>query len=200
MICPETAAPASSRPPGQGALSRRELLLRGGGGLLALAVLGGSATGCGVDEPPEPDPLEAELAAARRDSGLAAAAAAAAPAALRPALSEVAAERSRHATALVEELARAAGKPTPTESETESAPGAAPSTAGSPSPGAPTGPPPGVRDVVAALKASAERAGRLTPTLSGYRAGLMGSIAAACTTTYTVGLPEEETAREKRPK
>ena len=48
-----------------------------------------------------------------------------------------------------------------------------------------------VRDVAEALKKSAESATKLVPTLAGYRAGLMGSIAAACTAAHTVGLSVE---------
>ncbi len=150
--------------------------------VLAAAVIGPAALACST-EPPAPDPLEAELESARADSELAAAAAAAAPREIAPALSVVADERARHATALVEELARAAGKPTPTET-----PAATPETKDSAATAAPA-PPPTLADVIAALRRSAESAARLAPTLSGYRAGLMGSIAAACTTSYTVGLP-----------
>ncbi len=150
--------------------------------VLAAAVIGPAALACST-EPPAPDPLEAELESARADSELAAAAAAAAPREIAPALSVVADERARHATALVEELARAAGKPTPTET-----PAAAPETKDSAATAAPA-PPPTLADVIAALRRSAESAARLAPTLSGYRAGLVGSIAAACTTSYTVGLP-----------
>ncbi|MEI6251740.1 MAG: hypothetical protein WCP30_02950 [Mycobacteriaceae bacterium] len=162
-------------------LTRRRVLADGGRGLLALAFIGAASTACGAGKPPAPDPLEAELEAARRDSDLAAAAAKAAKPAVVPALNEVAAERARHATALVEELSRAAGKPTPT------------TTSESPTPTASSapGPPPSVRDVAEALRKSAESATSLAPTLSGYRAGLMGSIAAACTASFTVGLPTE---------
>ena len=101
-----------------------------------------------------------------------------------PALIEVSAERARHATALVEELSRAAGKPTPTPgADTTSTTASATST--------PT-PPSSVGDVVAALRRSADNAAKLAPTLSGYRAGLMGSIAAACTTSWMVGLTPAE--------
>ena len=160
--------------------------------VLAAAVIGPAALACST-EPPAPDPLEAELESARADSELAAAAAAAAPREIAPALSVVADERARHATALVEELARAAGKPTPTET-----PSAAPETKDSETTDSETtdsaataapAPPPTLADVIAALRRSAESAARLAPTLSGYRAGLAGSIAAACTTSYTVGLP-----------
>ncbi len=162
-------------------LTRRRVLADGGRGLLALALVGVAATACGTGKPPGPDPLEAELEAARHDSELATAAAKAAKPALAPALNEIAAQRARHATALVEELARAAGKPTPTTT---------PDTTTTPPPGPPA-PPPSVRDVAEALRKSAESATKLVPTLSGYRAGLMGSIAAACTASYTVGLPSD---------
>ena len=163
-------------------LSRRRVIAGGGRGLLALALLGASisTTACGPGKPPEPDPLEAQLDSARRDSDLAAAAAKAAPRPVVPALMVIADERARHASALVEELARAAGKPTPT-STAEATTSAAP-------PSGKPAPPPRVEDVVKALRASADSATKLTPNLSGYRAGLMGSIAAACTTAYTVGL------------
>ncbi len=164
-----------------GMLTRRRILADAGRGLLALTFVGTTAAACGTGKPPTPDPLEAELEAARRDSDLASAAAKAAKPAFAPALSEIAAERARHAAALVEELARAAGKPTPTStSETTTAPAT----------GAPAAAPT-VRDVADALRRSAESATKLVPTLSGYRAGLMGSIAAACTASVTVGLPTE---------
>lgn len=160
--------------------SRRQVLDGGVRGLLALALLGPAATACG-SEPPGPDPLEAQLEAARRDSDLASAAAAGATPVVARALTVVAEERARHATALIEELARAAGRPTPTETSPEASPT---TTAAGPAP-----PPPVLRDVIEALRRSARSASELAPTLSGYRAGLMGSIAAACTACYTVGLP-----------
>lgn len=166
-------------------LTRRRVLADGGRGLLALALVGMTATACGTTKSPEPDPLETELAAARSDSDLAAAAAKAAKPAIAPALNEVAAERGRHAAALLEELSRAAGKPIPTPTETTSA---------APTPDKPA-PPPTLREVSEALQKSADRATKLAPTLSGYRAGLMGSIAAACTASFTVGLPTETRTR-----
>jgi hypothetical protein len=169
--------------PGPDAVSRRRVLVAGGRSVLALALVAAAASACG-SAAQGPDPLEAELAAARKDSELAAAAAKAALPAIAPALSVVADERSRHATALVEELARAAGKPTPTSSGPD---GTTP-TAASSAPPAPPGPPPSVQDVIVALRRSADSAATLAPTLSGYRAGLLGSIAAACTASYTWGL------------
>lgn len=173
----------------------RRRLLEAGHALLMLALVAPAAAACG-SKPAAPDPLEEQLAAARRDSDLATAASKAAPAAVLPALVEVAAERARHAAALIEELARAAGKPIPTETlagtPAESARGqtSAAASAASKPPGPPP-PPPSVADVATALRRSAESAAALVPALSGYRAGLLGSIAAACTTAYQVGLPAE---------
>jgi hypothetical protein len=45
-----------------------------------------------------------------------------------------------------------------------------------------------VANVAAALKQSADQATGLAARLSGYRAGLVGSIAASCTAAYTVAL------------
>ncbi len=159
------------------ALSRRRVLTGGSRGLLALALIGTAVTACGSTGSSEPDPLEAELSAARADSELAAAAAKSAPPEIAPALIELSAIRARHATALVEELSRAAGKPTPTSSA-----------AATPSSAVPATPAPTPKDVVAALRRAGENAAKLAPTLSGYRAGLLGSIAAACTTASTIGL------------
>ena len=158
-------------------LSRRSALTSGGRGLLALALVGTATMACGAGAPDEPDPLEAVLAAARADSELATAAARAAAPNMVPALLVVAAERARHATALVEELARAAGTPTPTSvAETTSASAqAAPESATRAA-------------VISALRRSADDAAKLAPTMSGYRAGLLGSIAAACTASATVAL------------
>lgn len=161
------------------ALTRRRVLADGGRGLLALAVLGSAVTACGSGAPAGPDPLEQQLELARHDAELATAAAKAAPPDLTRALTEVAAERARHATALIEEIARAARKPVPTSSDTTS-----PTTTSMTAV-----PPPGAADVVATLRSSADSATKLAPTLSGYRAGLMGSIAASCTALYSVSLP-----------
>lgn len=159
------------------ALSRRRVLAGGSRGLLALALIGTAVTACGSTGSSGPDPLEAELSAARADSELAAAAAKSAPPGIAPALIELSAVRARHATALVEELSRAAGQPTPTSSA-----------AATPSSAPPAAPAPRPQDVIAALRRSGENAAKLAPTLSGYRAGLLGSIAAACTTASTIGL------------
>jgi len=175
--------------PGSG-INRRRLLTDGSRAALALVVLGPVATACGVGKAPEPDPLEAQLEAARSDSTLAKAAATGTPA-MAPALLVVAAEREQHATALIEELARAAGKPTPDPTAT---PAAEATTAAAAS--EPPAPPPTVRQVADALRRSADSAAAQAPTLAGYRAGLLGSIAASCTALHTVGLLPRE--RKKR--
>ncbi len=168
-------------------LSRRRMLATSGRGLLALALVGTTTVGCGPSKPPGPDPLEAQLQAARQDSELATEAAKSAPPPAAAALREVAAQRARHADALVEELARAAGEPIPTETTT--------ATSTAPAPSDKPAPPPTVGDVVGALRKSADSAAELVPSLSGYRAGLLGSIAASCTAAFTVALKAERKQR-----
>jgi hypothetical protein len=157
-------------------VSRRRALAGG----VALAVLGIAVPACSSPPaPPAVDELVSQLALARRDSELAAAAAAAAANPVSAALTEVAAERARHAQALQTEIARLAINPTSTSPATTS-----PTTTGS----AAAAPPPPLADVVRSLRASATSASQLASTSSGYRAGLLGSIAAACTASYTVAL------------
>jgi hypothetical protein len=152
----------------------------------ALAALGVVASACG-DSPPKAPAVEqllGPLDQARHDSALAAAAAAAVgnPPQVAAALSVVANQRAAHARALSTEISRAAGKLSTSSSETASA---------GPTPAAPAGPPPPpppVSDVINALRASADNAARLVSSESGYRAGLLASIAASCTASYTVAL------------
>lgn len=155
-------------------VSRRRVLAGGA----ALAVLGVIVPACSSPPaPPAVDELESQLTLARHDNELAAAAATAAAPPVRAALTEVASERAQHAKALATEIARLAVNPTSTTSETTS-----------PTSTAPAGPPPSLSDVVNSLRASAASAGQLATTLSDYRAGLLGSIAAACTAAHTVAL------------
>lgn len=157
-------------------VTRRRVLAGGA----ALAALGITASACGSqqEQPPAVDPLKAQLTLARHDSELAAAAATTASPRVAAALKQVASERAQHATALSAEIDRVAGIASGTSSSTTT------TTTTSAAPG----PPPALSDVVGALRASAGSAGQLAITESGYRAGLMGSIAAACTAAYTVGL------------
>lgn len=155
-------------------------------GAAALAALGVVASACG-ESPPKPPAVEnllGPLDQARKDSALAGAAAAAIGVApqIAAALTVVATQRAAHARALSTEIARAAGKLTSSSSETTP-----PSTSSQAEPGPPPPPPP-VSDVINSLRASAESAGRLVTTESGYRSGLLASIAASCTASYQVAL------------
>lgn len=159
-------------------LSRRRLLA----GAAALTLLAVSAAACGSPPPPpEADELSAQIDRARADSQLATDAARTARGPLAQTLTAVAAERSAHAQALSDELTRVLGAEPPTSTPATST--AAPVA------------PPTVRDVIGALRQSAESATGLAADFSGYRAGLMASIAAACTAAYQVALapPPKET-------
>jgi hypothetical protein len=154
------------------AVNRRRLLAAGG----LLAVL---AVAAACDSAPPPvDKLEAQRQLALRDSELVTAAAVTAPPEMTQVLTEVAAERAEHAHALATEIGRLAGDaaPSPTETSEQAADFE------------PAPPPPRVSDVVAALREAADSAGSLATELSGYRAGLLASIAAACTAAGTVML------------
>lgn len=154
----------SSPPP----VSRRRVLAAGA----TLALFGAVASACGT-APPAPDALEAQVTLARRDAGLAAAAAGSVTTPVTDALRAVAERRQAHARVLTAEINRLADP----QAESTTAP-TEPAQAGRAS----------VADVVAALQDSAQRATDLATSSSGYRAGLLGSIAAACTVDHTVTL------------
>jgi hypothetical protein len=164
-------------------ISRRGVLAGGA----ALAVLGAGVSACGQSPPKAPaaEELLGPRDQAWHDSTLAAAAATAVGLApqIAAALSVVATQRAAHARALSTEIARVANKAASSTSETPSPSSATPGAAPAPPP-----PPPPVSDVIDALRGSAESASRLVATSSGYRAGLLGSIAASCTASYTVAL------------
>jgi hypothetical protein len=152
-------------------VSRRRVLF----GAAALALLGSTATACKSSPPPaDVDEMAAQLDRARSDSQLAADAAPAAPPPLVQALTAVSSERSKHAQALSDELVRMVGKDAPTATPT--------STTAQPVK------PPTVQDVIGALRESADSAAQLAAKQSGYRAGLLGSIAASATAAHTVAL------------
>ena len=169
--------------PSAGPVINRRGVLAGGAALAAVGVV---VAACG-ESPPKPPAVEdllGPLDQARKDSALASAAAAEIghPPQIAAALTVVATQRTAHARALSTEISRAAGKFTSSSSE---------STSPSPSQAEPAGPPPPpppVSDVINSLRASAESASRLVATESGYRAGLLASIAASCTASYTVAL------------
>ncbi|GAB1816800.1 hypothetical protein [Mycobacterium sp. MUNTM1] len=162
-------------------VNRRDVLAGG----VAFAALGAVVTACGkpAPKPPAVEQLLGPLDQARHDSTLAGAAAAAVgnPPQVAAALTVVASQRAAHARALSAEISRAAGKLA--TSPTSEAP--SPSQA---QPAGPPPPPPPVSDVIDALRVSADSASRLVGTESGYRAGLLASIAASCTASYTVAL------------
>ena len=166
-------------------VTNRRGVLAGGAALAALGVV---ASACGESGPKAPavEELLGPLDQARHDSALAAAAAAAVgnPPQIAAALTVVATQRAAHARALDTEIFRA-GKFSSSSSET-ARPSPSPSAPGTPPP--PPPPPPPLADVVNSLRASAESASRLVATSLGYRAGLLGSIAASCTASYTVAL------------
>ena len=162
------------------------MLIGAGRGIAAVALLGQTVSACASSPtPPAVEDLKAQLELAERDSQTARDAAAAANPVAAPALAEVASERSEHARALAEEIARAAGEPEQTTTETATT---------TTSTSAQAGPPPSVRDVINALRESADSATALAAELSGYRAGLLGSIAASCTACYQVALVFREPA------
>jgi hypothetical protein len=167
-------------------LTRRRLLLGALPATLAFGVLG-SATACAPAPPPaDLADLRTQFERAHADSNLATEAAAAATA--RPqlvaALATVASERSEHAAALADEITRMTDGEAPTTSTL------APTTTTAEAPTTPT-----ADDVAQALRASAADAAQLAARLSGYRAGLLGSIAAACTASYQVALGNPGQAR-----
>ena len=146
-------------------------------GTAVLALVGASGVACGSSAPPpELAELTSQLDAARSDSQLASDAATTAQPPMRPALAAVSSERSKHAEALSNEIARLTGEPTTSSSTTTTSAAQA---------AAPT-----MKDVIAALRESADSAGQAAAQLSGYRAGLLGSIAASCTAAYTVTLAD----------
>jgi len=161
----------------QTAIDRRRVLT--GAGILALLAV--AAPACGSSPTPlAVDDLQAQRLLAQRDSELAAAAGAGVTGpdakALAAALEQVSLERAEHARALATEIARAAGKPAPDVPDNTTPPAV------------PDAPVPTVSQVVNALRAAAESAGKLAVSSSGYRAGLLASIAASCTASYAVAL------------
>lgn len=154
----------------------RRRVLTGGVALAALAI---ATPACSSPPaPPTVDELVAQVSLARQDSELATAAAVGAAEQVNRALKQVATERSQHAQALTTEIQRLAPPSSTTTSPTTTASAAAAA-------------PPPLADVVKSLKASADSARELAITSSGYRAGLLGSIAASCTASYTVALAFE---------
>lgn len=175
-----------------GAVGRRDVLVGAGRAVLGLTLVALTASACSDKPPPDVEDLRTQLASAAGDSELARAATPAAPRALVPALTQVASERARHAQAIADEISRTLGTLVPATATTTPAP--TPSTGPQSATAAPV-PPPSVADVVAALRQAAQSAAQSAARESGYRAGLLGSIAAACTASYTVTLAAAGTAQ-----
>lgn len=140
-------------------------------GATALPLVAGCSSSGDADTPAEVDALTEQARAARRDAANATATIAGRPD-LAAALGVIAAERTAHADALDEEIARAAS--TPTSSTTATTPAAAPVP---------------IDQLRADLAGSQRDAGKLARTQSGYRAGLLGSISASCAAQQVVLLP-----------
>jgi len=93
------------------------------------------------------------------------------------------AETKNRMIALTDELTRMNGAPTPTAAATTTSSTTTTTTMTGEPPQPPT-----TKDVVAALRQAADAAATAAAQQSGYRAGLLGSIAASCTTAFTVAL------------
>ncbi|WP_157108547.1 hypothetical protein [Aldersonia kunmingensis] len=143
---------------------------------VAAVIVADVATACAssdtADEPAAADPLIDAAARAYADSAAAVAAIALAPQ-RGPALQTIADERTAHAAALNDEIIRAAGNYED---------GTAPTVDGLPAPVPPPVPPPTVDELRNRLLRSQREAADLARTQSDYRAGLLGSISAACAT------------------
>ncbi|WP_431954887.1 hypothetical protein [Nocardia lijiangensis] len=162
---------------------RTALRLAGGGAVGALAL--GAATGC-ADEPVRaPDPLAAQEVMARTDAAAATAAIALTPQ-RQTALSAIATERTAHADALRAEIARVVGVygdgTTPARKTRDLAAPFAATTTGPDAAGTAVPPisPPSIEQLREQLARSRKSAADLAVTQSGYRAGLLASVSAAC--------------------
>nr|WP_306796312.1 hypothetical protein [Nocardia sp. XZ_19_369] len=165
-------------------MGRRSMLRLAGGGTAGVLALG-AAAGCGTeDKVYEPDPLAAQEVLARADAAAATAAIALAPQ-RHAALTAIAAERTAHADALKTEIDRVIGVygdgTKPVHRTRANGPGqsADPAAVGSGTAVPPTTPPT-VDALRAQLTKSRQSAAELARTQSGYRAGLLASISAAC--------------------
>ncbi|MBF6073454.1 hypothetical protein IU498_02290 [Nocardia beijingensis] len=172
--------PSDRHEPHRAVLDRRSALRLAGGGTAGVLALGALAGCTGDDVVHEPDPLAAQEVAARADAAAASAAIAVAPD-RHAALAAIAAERTAHADALRTEIDRAIGvyadgtKP----AHRTRAGASGPSVVASGSAVPPTTPP-SVETLRAQLTASQKSAAELARALTGYRAGLLASISAAC--------------------
>lgn len=166
--CPR--GPSSDRYGGARPVNRRTALRVAGGGTAALLALP-ALVACAEEPITEPDVLVAHEFSARSDAAAATAAIAIDPQ-RTAALTTIAAERTAHADALRTEIDRAIG--VYGDGTTPAVRTPAPTT--TPAPDAP----PSIGALRDQLNASQRAATDLAVTQSGYRAGLLASISAAC--------------------
>lgn len=158
--------------PGSAPLPRRSVLRMAGAGL-GLGLAGLAVTACSPDDSAQSvDPLIALSRSARQDAATASAMATKFPD-RATALTQIGTERAAHADAFDREIARAAG--TTTASTTASAVAPEPTTT--------------LDQLRATLRQSQRQASDVARDLSGYRAGLTGSVSAACAAEVAVLLP-----------
>ncbi|MBL1078733.1 hypothetical protein JK358_30455 [Nocardia sp. 2] len=150
-------------------MDRRTALRLAGGGALAVAALG--AVACSTEQTPSmPDPLVTQEESARTDAVYATAAIATNPD-RAGALQTVAAQRAEHADALRTEIDRVIGV---------YGDGTTPSHRTPPVTPAAPAQPPTVAELRTRLTSAQRAAADLCASQTGYRAGLLGSISAAC--------------------
>lgn len=165
--CPR--GPSPDRPGSARRMNRRTALRVAGGGTVGLLTVG-TLAGCAEEPITEPDVLVAQEFSARNDAAAATAAIAIEPQ-RTDALTVIAAERTAHAVALRTEIDRAIG--VYGDGTTPAVHTPAPTTTPAPAP-------PGIAALRDQLTASQRAAADLAVTQSGYRAGLVASISAAC--------------------
>ncbi|WP_157084195.1 hypothetical protein [Millisia brevis] len=171
LLRPTDPATDSAWSPTRSPWSRRSVLRAGATACAALALV----SACGTNDPEPVDVLEAPAERARNDAAAITAAISRYPE-RADALAVMAAERGAHADALTAEIDRL--NPPTTTTTTSSAETPPPQVT-----------PPSLDEIRSALLAAADEAGALVPTTSGYRCGLLGSIAAACRTQVAIALP-----------
>nr|WP_300500061.1 hypothetical protein [uncultured Rhodococcus sp.] len=152
-------------------LSRRAAFRWTAGAVLGTAgLVGAISCSSAAEEQATVDTLTTHLRLARRDATAATALTAPAPE-LAGALDVVRAERTSHADALAAEIARVAGVPATTAAEAAETTQAQSTT---------PKPPPTLDELKSYLLESQRGAADSARNESGYRAGLLGSISAAC--------------------
>ena len=165
-------------------MDRRNVLRLAGGGTVGIFALG-TVSGCtNADVLHDPDPFAAQEVLARADAAAATAAIALAPQ-RHAALNAIATERTAHADALKAEIDRVIGVygdgTTPVHrTRTNTFAGASGPSAATSGAAQPPTQPPSIDALRNQITESKQSAAQLAPSQSGYRAGLLASISAAC--------------------